>query len=63
MNDFANGNDPGAVTIRNIVGFFIEGFDGHNLMGYLTYYPGVLNGDPPAVTGTSSFLKTAVLAR
>jgi putative Flp pilus-assembly TadE/G-like protein len=63
MNDFADGNDPGAVTVRNIVGFFIEGFDGNDLMGYLTYYPGVLNREPPAVTGASSFLKAAVLAR
>ena len=61
--DFADGNDPGAVTIRNMVGFFIDGFDGNNLMGYLTYYPGVVNRQPPAINGQSSFLKAAVLAR
>jgi hypothetical protein len=63
VNDFANGEDPGTVTVRNLMGFFIEGFDGSDLLGYLTYYPGVVTTSAPAVPGQSSFLKAAVLAR
>jgi Flp pilus assembly protein TadG len=60
---FANGSNPGTVTIRNIMGFFIDGFDGNNLMGYLTYYPGIVSRQAPAIDGQASFLKAAVLAR
>jgi hypothetical protein len=62
MNDFANG-EGGTVTIRNLMGFFIEGFDGNDLVGYLTYYPGVVQKGAPSVNGAASFLKKPVLAK
>lgn len=63
VNDFANGAGSSRVTVRNLVGFFIEGLDGADLVGYLTYYPGVATKSAPQVPGQSSFLKAAVLAR
>lgn len=63
VNDFANGASSGSVRVRNLMGFFIEGFDGGDLTGYLTYYPGIVSKSAPTVNGQSSFMKTAVLAR
>lgn len=57
-------NSQSVVKIVNLVGFFIDEIDDDsNVVGHLTYYPAIASKTPPAITGESSFLKAAVLAR
>lgn len=62
-NVYESGNQS-VVKIVNLVGFFIDEIDDdNNVIGHLTYYPAIADRNAPAITGESSFLKAAVLAR
>ena len=57
-------NSQSVVKIVNLVGFFIDQIDDDsNVIGHLTYYPAIADKKAPDITGESSFLKAAVLAR
>ena len=56
-------NNQNVVMIVNLIGFFIEKIENNDVIGHLTYYPAIADKKAPNITGESSFLKAAVLAR
>jgi Flp pilus assembly protein TadG len=68
LADLSHPGMPAQVVLRNIVGFFVESVDGtslagYSITGYITRYPGLLDGNPDTriLTDDSSFLRTTVL--
>jgi hypothetical protein len=49
--------------VVNILGFFIEGMDGNDVVGRLTLFPGMYNAGSGEATPTASFLRTVMLVR
>lgn len=51
------------VLVRNILGFFISGLDGTDVIGYLVTGPGIYEPGGPTVPAGSAFLRTVQLVR
>jgi len=51
------------IVIVNILGFFIAGMQGNDVMGYLMSYPGVLVDGTPTITDESAFSWVITLIR
>lgn len=51
------------VRVANILGFFVEGMSGGDVVGYLTSYPGEFVAGVPSVGGGAAFLMTIQLVR
>lgn len=51
------------ITITNILGFFIQGMDGNNVVGYFVRMPGQFSSSRPALNSSSSFLRDVILVR
>jgi hypothetical protein len=50
------------IVVTKILGFWIEGMQGNDVIGYLTHYPSLASGGAP-ISSTSSFLRTIILVR
>lgn len=50
------------IIVTKIIGFWIEGMQGNDVIGYLTHYPALAEGGAP-VEEDSSFLRTVILVR
>lgn len=50
------------VVVTNVLGFWLEGMQGNDVVGYLTYYPSVAFGSS-TVGAQSAFLRTVILVR
>lgn len=61
---FDSGRTSGRIdiTITNIMGFWIEGMQGNDVQGYMTYYPALASGTT-TIGPQSAFLRTVVLVR
>jgi hypothetical protein len=54
---------PTTVTVRNIVGFFIESVAGNNVTGYITRHPGFRDSTVTRVSDVSSFMRMSALVQ
>ena len=61
---FDSGRTSGRVdvVVTNILGFWIEGMQGNDVLGYFTYYPSLASGSS-SISETSAFLRTVILVR
>jgi hypothetical protein len=64
--DLARVNEGGGrslpITIIKILGFWLQGFQGNDVIGYITHYPTTsMTGTP--LPGVSSFARTVILVR
>lgn len=50
------------VVVTNVLGFFIDGMQGNDVLGYFTYYPTLAFGSS-SISETSAFLRTVILVR
>ena len=50
------------IEIVNIMGFWLEGMQGNDVVGYITHYPALASGSS-SVSEESAFLRTVVLVR
>ncbi len=50
------------IQVTKILGFWLEGMQGNDVIGYLTHYPAVATGGAP-VEADSTFLRTIILVR
>ena len=50
------------VVVTKIMGFWIEGMQGNDVLGYLTHYPALAQGGAPVEEDTT-FLRTVILVR
>jgi Putative Flp pilus-assembly TadE/G-like len=50
------------ITVTKILGFWIEGMQGNDVIGYLTHYPALADGGGP-VDEDATFLRTVILVR
>jgi hypothetical protein len=55
-------NGKSEIPITNIMGFFIEGMNGKDVIGRLVSIPGAVSGTS-SVTNTASFMRTVLLVR
>ncbi len=60
--DAARAGGRAEVVVTKILGFWIQGMQGNDVIGYLTHYPALAEGGPP-VDPTSAFLTTVILVR
>jgi hypothetical protein len=51
------------VRVANILGFFVDGMNGGDVMGHLASYPGEFVLDAPSVGGGAAFLMNIQLVR
>lgn len=49
------------IIVTKIMGFWIEGMQGNDVLGYLTHYPALAAGAP--VEEDAVFLRTVILVR
>jgi len=49
--------------VANILGFFVDGMNGGDVMGHLASYPGEFVLDAPSVGGGAAFLMNIQLVR
>jgi len=59
------GKTTGNVTFKivNILGFFVEGMQGNDVVGYLTSVPGLFTAGGPTINTQSGFAKVIMLVR
>lgn len=57
------GGGHATVIVRNILGFFVSGLQGNDVMGYLMTGPGIYDPGAGGVTSGSAFLRTVVMVR
>jgi Flp pilus assembly protein TadG len=57
----ANLAGTNTVTVRNVVGFFVESADATSVTGYLMRYPGVIDSNAERLFDYSAFLRTVAL--
>ena len=50
------------ITVTKILGFWIEGMQGQDVIGYLTHYPALAEGGGP-IEEDATFLRTVILVR
>lgn len=55
-------NGKSTITITNIMGFFVEGMSGKDVLGRLTAIPGLTKGTKK-VTDSASFMRKVLLVR
>ena len=48
--------------VTKILGFWLEGMQGNDVIGYLTHYPALAEGGGP-VEDDATFLRTVILVR
>ena len=60
MRDAAKSN---TVRVMNIVGIFVESVKGGDIVGRLTYYPGLYDPNAEIPDDNWGFLRSAVLVR
>jgi hypothetical protein len=60
--DSARAGGRTEVVVTKILGFWIQGMQANDVIGYLTHYPALAEGDSD-VDPDSAFLKTVVLVR
>ncbi len=61
---FDSGRTSGRVdvVVTNVLGFWIEGMQGNDVLGYFTYYPTLASGST-SISETLAFLRTVILVR
>jgi len=50
------------IIVTKILGFWLEGMQGSDVIGYLTHYPALAEGGGP-VEEDATFLRTVILVR
>ena len=66
MNQMANDSEAGSLTalsINNMVGFFIDSVSGTDITGYITTHPGLRDLNSKMLIDDSSFLRAPMLAQ
>lgn len=62
---YAEGKQGGRIEVRivNILGLFIEGLQGNDVIGYLTHYPALVAEGGTEIVEEAAFARTIVLVR
>ncbi|MFN2581496.1 MAG: pilus assembly protein TadG-related protein [Candidatus Dormibacteria bacterium] len=63
LSDDSAGGLPTAISVKNVVGFFVESVSGTDITGYITTYPGLRDVSTGMLYDDSSFLRAPMLVQ